>query len=108
MFWEASWAKVLLERRNTTRMMVSVLIISKHLIVRKISIFLLSHKSQLSLHMLAKVPRAIARRHLATTKNINLIRWIAPAIIGAKPKLVRGKKCDRVNDGYVIIGEHPD
>ena len=65
-------------------------------------------KSQPSLRVFAKVSRANARNHLATTNNINSIRWFAPAIIGAKPNIVRGKKCDSVNDGYAIIGKRPD
>ena len=65
-------------------------------------------KSKPSMRIFAKVLRGIVRHHLATTKNINCIRWFAPAIIGAKPKAVRGKKCDSVNYGYAIIGEHPD
>ena len=60
-------------------------------------------KSENSLRIFAKVSRQIARRHLAAPKNINRIRWFAPEIIKAKPKVVRGKKCDSVNDGYAII-----
>ena len=48
------------------------------------------NESEPSMRMFAKVSRGIARHHLATTRNINRIRWFAPAIIGAKPKVVRG------------------
>ena len=65
-------------------------------------------ESEQSLRISTKGSRQSARRHLATTKNINRIRWFAPEIIGAKPTVVRGKKCDSVNDGYAIIGKRPD
>ena len=60
-------------------------------------------ESEPSMRVFAKVSRGIARHRLATTK-----RWFAPAIIGVKPKVVRGKKCDSVNDEFAIIGERPD
>ena len=66
------------------------------------------NESESSMRIFAKMSRGIAWHHLATTKNINRTRWFAPAIIGAKPKVMRGKKCDSVNYGYAIIGEHPD
>ena len=66
------------------------------------------NESDKSLHIFAKVSRQIARRHLATTKNINRMRWFAREIIGAKSKVVRGKNCDSVNDGYTIIGKRPE
>ena len=56
-------------------------------------------ESQPPLRVFAKVSRAIARRNLSIMKNINLIKWFAPAIIGAKSKVLRGKKCDSANDG---------
>ena len=40
-------------------------------------------KDEPTLRVFAKVSRAIAKRHLATPKNINLIRWFTPTIIGA-------------------------
>ena len=65
-------------------------------------------KSENSLRIFAKVSRQIAQQHLATSKNINHIRWFASEIIGAKPKGVRGGKCDSVNNGYTIIDKRPE
>ena len=49
------------------------------------------NESDKSLRIFTKVSRQIARRHLTTTKNINPTRWFAPEVIGATPKVVRGK-----------------
>ena len=44
---------------------------------------------------------------MATDKNIKLLRRFPPTIVKAKPKVVRGKKCDGFNSDYAIIGERP-
>ena len=55
-----------------------------------------------------KVSRKNARFHLATTKNIQRLRWFAPNLIASKPTVIRGGKCDNINDGYAIIGVRTD
>ena len=45
----------------------------------------------------AKVSRNRAKFHLATDKKIKLLRRYAHTMVGAKPKVVRGKKCDSWN-----------
>ena len=56
----------------------------------------------------AKVSRNRAKIHLDTDKKIKLLQRYAPTMVGAKPKVVRGEKCDSWNSGYAIIGERPD
>ena len=55
-----------------------------------------------------KVSRNRVKRHLATDKSIKLLRRYAPTMVGAKSKVIRGKKCDSWNSGYAIIGERPN
>ena len=45
---------------------------------------------------------------MATDKNMKLLRRFAPTMVGVKPKVIRGKKCDNFNSGYAIIGERPN
>ena len=49
-----------------------------------------------------------AKRLLATDKNMKLLHRFAPTMLEAKPKMVRGKKCDSFNSVCAIIGERPD
>ena len=55
-----------------------------------------------------QVSRRIARIHLATKKNIQHLRWFDPTIVGAKPNVKGGHKCDSINNGYAIIGAWPN
>ena len=108
MFLETSWDKSHLVKKNYADNDGKYINHFEIIDSKEFKHILAFDKSQPSLRVFAKVSRAIARRHLATTKNINLIRWFALAIIGAKPNVTRGKKCYSVNDGYAIIKERPN
>jgi hypothetical protein len=56
----------------------------------------------------AKISREVAKRHLATTENSQLLRDLVDDLMKYKPHVDRGNKCDSVNTGYRIMGFHPD
>ena len=89
MFLETSWGKSPVVKKNYADNDGQCIDHFEIIDSKEFKHILAFDKCQPSLRVFAKVSRAIARRHLATTKNINLIRWFAPTIIGARPKVVR-------------------
>mmetsp|Transcript_19989 Transcript_19989/g.41136 ORF Transcript_19989/g.41136 Transcript_19989/m.41136 type:complete len:141 (-) Transcript_19989:35-457(-) len=56
----------------------------------------------------AKVSREVAKKHLATPENCQLLRDFVDDLMKYKPHVNRGNKCDSTNTGYRIMGFHPD
>mmetsp|Transcript_6251 Transcript_6251/g.13409 ORF Transcript_6251/g.13409 Transcript_6251/m.13409 type:complete len:269 (+) Transcript_6251:364-1170(+) len=56
----------------------------------------------------AKVSREVAKKHLATPENCQLLRDFVDDLMKYKPHVNRGNKCDSTNTGYRITGFHPD
>ena len=78
------------------------------MIARKKNNFVAFDKYKKLRCIFAKVLRNGAKRHLVTDKNIELLQRFAHTMVGSKPKVIRGKKCNSINSGYAIIGERPN
>ena len=70
--------------------------------------FIATDADDFSIRICAKVGRRRATFGLGSEKSLARLRTFSEEIIQCKPNTGRGKKRDSINDGYAILGIHPD
>ena len=70
--------------------------------------FIATDADDFSIQICAKVGRWRATFGLGSEKSLARLRTFSEEIIQCKPNTGRGKKRDSINDGYAILGIHPD
>ena len=83
---------------------LSILMVLRRRIARK-KHYIAFDEHEKSKCIFTKVSRNRVQRHFAMDKNRKLLQRFTPTMIGEKPKVIRGGKCDSFNSGYAIIGE---